>query len=308
MKFRKVILYFIVITFFSISRTIAFDNSTKNDKLVSTEWLDKNLNHEKLVILHYGKKEDFEKEHIPNARLISIRELIVDKENGLRHELPDDKKIESVIKSWGIDNDSKIVICYGDEMALLMAARLYMALDYSGLGDQTSILNGGFTQWKNEDRVITSKVSEYQPGNFKMKANKNVIVDKKWILENLDNPNVAIVDARPEDQYSGSAEDHNSPRRGHIQGAVNVPFFKIQSDDKPFIIKDKSELQKLFEDNFVSKGVTVVTYCGSGIWAAPVYFVARCLGYNARFYDGSIQEWGNDDTLPVTPPVNVNSD
>jgi 3-mercaptopyruvate sulfurtransferase SseA len=48
---------------------------------------------------------------------------------------------------------------------------------------------------------------------------------------------------------------------------------------------------------------TLITYCGSGIWASPIYFVARLLGYRVRFYDASFQEWGNNEALPVAVTI-----
>jgi thiosulfate/3-mercaptopyruvate sulfurtransferase len=300
-KLLHALILFVVLVPFSLAQN-------ETSLIVSTSFLEKNLNDPKLILLHYSKIEDFEKEHIPNARLVSLGDLIVEKENGLRHELPDDEKIESVIRSWGVNNDSKIVICYGDEKALMIATRLYFTLDYAGLGDQTSILNGGLVKWKNEDRKVTPDIVKYKPGNFQIKVNSNALADKKWILENIDNSEIVIVDSRPEAQYSGEAEDHNSSRKGHIQGAVNIPFYNLQVEEEPFLLKDQNDLRKMFEDNFIAENITILTYCGSGMYAAPVYFVAKYLGYHVKLYDASFQEWGNDETLPITSPVEIISD
>lgn len=281
--------------------------TNKFDKVITVDLLEKNLNDPQLVILHYGKKEDFEVEHIPNARLISIMELIVNKEEGLHHELPDAKILQSAITSWGINDDSKIVICYPDENMMPVAARLYFTLDYAGLGEQVSILNGGFAAWKSEDKPVTSEIANFADGNYKIELNKKVLANKEWITANLTNKDTFIIDARPEGQYSGSEEDHNSPRQGHIQGAANIPFYYIMNDESPSLIKEKSELNKLFRENYIAEDGVLVVYCGSGIWAAPVYFAARYLGYNVFFYDGSFQEWGNDYSLPVTGPVEIDN-
>lgn len=275
------------------------------NKLVSAEWLENNLSDPQLIILHYGNQEDFQREHIPNARFISLKELIVEKENGLRHELPDKNKIESVFRSWGINNDSKIVICFSDENGLPMAARLYFTLDYAGMGDQSAILNGGFPEWKKEKRSLTDKNSAVREGSFRISEKENVLAFKDWVYANLRNRNVFVIDARPEEQYAGTAEDKNSPRNGHIEGAVNIPFFTLARENAPNIFKSVEELKKLFEKNYIPSGSTLVIYCGSGIWASPVYFAGRLLGYNTLLYDGSFQEWGNDNSLPVTEPVKL---
>jgi len=268
--------------------------------LVSTEWLENNLADPDLVILHLGKQADYEKEHIPGARLISIREVLMDNQDGIRHELPDNPTIEQILRSWGVNNDSKIIIDYADQNTIPMAARLFFTLDYAGMGDRTAILNGGFSCWKMDDRSRTSSISAYVEGNFHMNAKSEVLILTNELHENLYNPHFSIVDARPAEQYFGNAKDHNSPRLGHIEGAVSLPFTLLTVEDAPYLFKSKEALQKLFEDIHIQAGSILVTYCGSGIWASPVYFAARYLGYKVRFYDASFQEWGNNESLPVT--------
>lgn len=303
----KSILVLINVLLLHTSIVVPQSNYETFDKLISAEWLKQNLDDPNLIILHYGLKEDFEKEHIPNARLISIRELIVNKEEGLNHEFPELEVLQSALTSWGINYDSKIVICYPDENMFPVVARLYFTLDYAGLGDVTSILNGGFPKWLDEDYPVTSEVAEFESGNYKIDVNKSILANKELIQNNLNNRNFVVVDARPEGQYSGDEEDHNSPRQGHIQGAVNIPFYNIMNDDSPALVKGKNDLEKLFSENYITEEETLVVYCGSGIWAAPIYFAARYLGYNVFFYDGSYQEWGNDYSLPVTGPVETDN-
>jgi thiosulfate/3-mercaptopyruvate sulfurtransferase len=43
----------------------------------------------------------------------------------------------------------------------------------------------------------------------------------------------------------------------------------------------------------------VVSYCHIGQQATVLYFVARYLGYDARLYDGSLEEWSRHAELPV---------
>ena len=85
-----------------------FGANVSSKILVSTNWLAEHLNDPAIVILHIGNKDDFEKEHIPGARIIPMRELIVDYENGFRHELPEAKKLQSVLREVGINKNSKI--------------------------------------------------------------------------------------------------------------------------------------------------------------------------------------------------------
>jgi thiosulfate/3-mercaptopyruvate sulfurtransferase len=285
--------------------TIATDLTSQtplrvDDMIVATDWLEEHLSDSLLVILYNGMKTEYEKEHIPGARYISIFDLLVENEQGIRHELPDEQTIEQVLRSYGINDNSTIIICYEDENAIPWATRLFLTLDYAGLGDQVAILNGGLKAWKDEGRSLTMDVTAFKEGNIDVRIREEVLVYKDEVLANLHNDSVIIVDARPPERYYGTEPDPNSSRSGHIEGAVNIPSFSLKNDDQPYLFKPRDELQSLFTDRQIQAGTTLITYCGLGIWASPVYFAARLLGYSVRFYDGSFQEWGSDESLPIS--------
>jgi thiosulfate/3-mercaptopyruvate sulfurtransferase len=305
MKKKTVLCVMFCLAWFFVMGLVRATGGAYGEKLVSTDWLKDNLNDARLVILHIGKKADFEKEHIPNARPVSPAGFIVDGQSGLKHELPDNPKLEALIRSWGVNRDSKIVICYAEDKAISLAARLFFTLDYAGLGSQTAILNGGLPRWKNENGPLTPESAASKPGDFQLHPNPQAVVDKKWVAANRLNANIILIDARPEGAYAGEEEAPDLPRRGHIEGALNIPFSQLFVDDKPYMWKDKAGSAKVFAENGIPRGTTIVAYCGSGIWAAPLYVVAKELGYDVRLYDGSFQEWSKDETLPVTGPVGV---
>jgi thiosulfate/3-mercaptopyruvate sulfurtransferase len=128
---------------------------------------------------------------------------------------------------------------------------------------------------------------------------KEILIFKDEIQASLDSHDITIVDARPIGQFSGKTKDHNSERKGHIPGAVNIPFSSLSPGEAPYLFKSEKELLDLFEEKGILRESRVLVYCGSGIWASPVYFALRLLGYHVRFYDGSFQEWGNELSLPV---------
>lgn len=271
-----------------------------NDLLVTTDWLEENLTDSLLVILHSGMKTEFEKEHIPGARYVSIWELLVKDEQGLRHEFPGEQKIEQALRLLGLNNNSKIIICYQDGNAIPWAARLFVTLDYAGLGNQVAMLNGGLKAWKEEGRPVTQGVTTLTEGKVDIKLKEDVRISKDEVLVMLPGEGVVIVDARPEERYYGISEDKNAIRQGHIEGAVNIPFFSLNLDDSTHMFRAQEDLRQQFANHSASPESMIITYCGTGIWASPVYFAARLLGYKVRFYDGSFQEWARDESLPIS--------
>jgi thiosulfate/3-mercaptopyruvate sulfurtransferase len=268
--------------------------------LVSTEWLSEHLSDPQLVILHYGMKSAYDLEHIPGARYVNIWEFLPEDEQGLRNELPEEGKLEEALRSLGIRNHSSIIICYEDINAISRAARLYLTLDYAGLADRVAMLDGGLQAWKEEGRPLSASETIFEMGDVDVQTREEVRMQKKEVFANLHQEDVVLVDARPADRYYGAERDSNSPRQGHIEGAVNIPYFKFTGESGTHLLQPEEELCKLFEEYNIGPETTIIAYCGSGIWASTVYFAARYLGYNVRLYDGSIQEWGRDESLPMS--------
>ena len=300
-RMRSPGIYLIAISLIFACSSALHSQSQPRDKvlLVSTAWLEENLTDSLLVLLHYGMKTDFKEEHIPGARYVTIWDILEKNDQGLRHELPDENQLKQVLRSWGINNNSRIVICYQDGNAIPMAARLFYTLDYAGLGEQVSILNGGLKAWKQEERILSDELVPFKEGKVDIKIKDEVRINKEEVLANLDNDGIMIIDARPPERYYETGEDQDLKRSGHIPGAVNIPFYDITRDDSTYLLKDEEDLRMLFEEHHIQEASKIITYCGTGIWASPLYLTARLLGYSVRFYDGSFQEWGNDESLPV---------
>jgi thiosulfate/3-mercaptopyruvate sulfurtransferase len=176
-------------------------------------------------------------------------------------------------------------------------ARVFMTLDYLGLGDRTSILDGGLPAWRAEKRPVTADLREPKRGSFTPRPNPKLVVDAAWVSTNLNKTGVAIVDARAAKFYTG-AEAGQMPRAGHIPSAKSIPFSSVV-EDPTNKFKSVEALRGLFSAAGVKESDTVATYCHIGQQASLLYFVARYLGYEAHLYDGSFEDWSHRPELPV---------
>jgi len=271
----------------------------RSEMLVSTEWLARHLKDKNLFVLHVSRESKaYEEGHVPGARHVAFAELLTT-HDGVANELPSVEKLQKLFEGLGIGDQGKIVI-YGDINGLA-AARTFFTLDYLGQGDRVALLDGGLEKWKAENRQIETHSVAPVAAKFTPHLRPNVVSkldamrDLSWVAANIQAPDVAIIDARPETQYAGSPNQRN----GHIPGAANIFWMNHLKSSTDPTLKSASELQKLYEAAGLKPGQKVITYCNTGMQASHTYFTLKYLGYDVSMYDGSFSEWSKAEGAPI---------
>lgn len=277
--------------------------AVRKNMLVTTDWLATNLKNPKLVILHIARNnKNFTEGHILGARFLDYNQLITTR-NGVINELPSIDSLKTLFANLGVNNDSRIVLmCEGQG---IMAARTYWTLDYLGFGDNAALLDGGLEKWKAEHRDLTTVVGHNQIGNFmprlnpKVMVSREVIRDVSWLNVNSETPDTVLLDSRPLEVYTGETKNASLPLNGHIPGAGNVYWMNTLTSKESPTMKPIAELQKMYEEQGVTPGKKVVTYCWIGMMASHGYFTLKYLGYDVAMYDGSFTEWSKSEGVSV---------
>src|SRR5262249_3035147 len=133
--------------------------------VVSPAWLASHLTDPNLVLLHVGPKDDYDTAHLPGARLVDIDVISVSDHSGkgLMLEMPPTDKLRAGLASMGISNNSRIIVYFAGDF-VTPATRVILTLDYAGLGDRSSMLDGGIAAWKRAGNPVTAAASAARTG------------------------------------------------------------------------------------------------------------------------------------------------
>ncbi len=286
--------------------------------LVTANWLQDRIDVPGMLLLHVGTEEMYDSIHIPGAHFLDPYGFTVEDEDN-RNELPTVDSIGKLLQGVGIGPDSRIVLYYEDEDMITRTARVFMTLDYVGLGDRTHVLNGGLTGWMEAAlphdgglRPVTGDVG-HRPvtsdGGLRPVTSdiREVVMLAHDLNQERWNPEYVVIDCRSSEEYYGEVDSTGQDASGgHIEGAYFMSYGNLLSETDPHIFLEDDALRKEFEKAGMNRAKTAVYYCRSGVRASVNYMVARHLGYPALLYDGSIQEW-ESLALPMTSPV-INPD
>ena len=126
-------------------------------------------------------------------------------------------------------------------------------------------------------------------------------VSKQELVERSADDSRPLICGLPAGSFSG-ADPTRYSRRGHIPHSVNVSSRDLFGTDGH--VKSPVELILAYDNAGVDVAPEaadeVLLYCGGGISAAANALTLAAIGTTAvRIYDGSLEEWSADPSLPL---------
>ena len=270
------------------------------DPIVSTEWLQNNLNNANLVIVDVRKVEEYKAGHIPGAVNVVYGTWAV-KKGDLLNELPAVDDLADAIGSAGIDQNSLVVIVGKTDKVpdQFDMTRVAWTLKYLGVPN-VAILSGGQNQWLKESKPVLQDMTRPKEKEFAASVNKGLFVDKASLAGKIGK--ALVIDTRAPAFYEGKEKLPFVPKLGRIKGAVNLPVGQLYTPEG--LYKDKAALAALAQKAAGSDlDKEIIVYCDTGKtctgWA---FIMTDLLGYkDVKVYDGSSMEWLADPNVPTEP-------
>ncbi len=279
----------------------AFRDYAHPEVLVSASWLSAHLGRPGLHVIETDENSQvYDIGHLPYAQRIDWQR---DLTSPITRQLIDARAFSALMQSLGIHREDTVVI-YGDR-ANWWAAFTFWVFKLFGHED-VRLLNGGRDAWIAEERDTTFVVPQPEPSSYPIVERNDTTyrIGVTEVLRNLDS--IAVVDVRSPDEYHGVTPAPGvAVRRGHIPGAINIPWNTSVHANSRF--KSRSTLSELYADIIDAHSPATVFYCQYGDRSAHSWFVAHyLLGLNnVRNYDGSWAEWGNMIGMPIERDLTV---
>ena len=279
---------------------IAIDRRAQT--LVDVNWARDHLDDPNVRFLEVDvDTSSYDTGHLPDAVGLNWSTQLNDP---IYRELAPRDQLETLLRDAGVNDDTLIVV-YGDNDNWF-AAWAYWQLKYNGI-DNVRLLDGGRKKVEAAGLPLTTDTPTHARGNIWIgnEARTELRTYRDDVLELARTPGAALIDVRSPAEFKGelAAPEHlpqeRAQRKGHVPGAVNIPWAQAVAEDGTF--KPDSDLEALYRGNGITPDKEVTVYCRIGERSSHTWFVlSELLGYpNVKNYDGSWTEYGSLVGAPI---------
>jgi thiosulfate/3-mercaptopyruvate sulfurtransferase len=277
---------------------------SRSDVLIDADWAEQNLNTDGVVFVEVDEDTSaYDDGHIAGAVKL---DWTTDLQDPNSRDVIDRETFSALLSAKGISNDDTVVLYGGNNN--WFAAYAYWYFKLYGHQD-VKLLDGGRKKWELDGRELTAeKVNRPATTYVAKERDLSLRAFRDEVIDAIGSKN--LVDVRSPDEFSGkiAAPAHlpqeQAQGRGHVPGAINVPWSKAANEDGTF--RSDDELSALYSAAGLDGDKATIAYCRIGERSSHTWFVLKeILGHkNVKNYDGSWVEYGSLVGAPISREVN----
>jgi len=277
---------------------------SRSDVLVNADWAEQNLNTDGVVFVEVDEDTSaYDDGHIAGAVKL---DWTTDLQDANSRDVIDQESFGKLLSAKGISNGDTVVLYGGNNNWFAAYAYWYFKL-YGH--DDVKLLDGGRKKWELDGRELTADKVERPATSYTAKERDlSLRAYRDEVISSIGTKN--LVDVRSPDEFSGkiAAPAHlpqeQAQGRGHVPGAVNVPWSKAANEDGTF--RSDDELGELYGAAGLDGDKATIAYCRIGERSSHTWFVLKeLLGHSdVKNYDGSWVEYGSLVGAPIQAGAN----
>jgi len=236
--------------------------------------------------------------HIPGSQHVDVATQFSDTSAPTHYAHPEPQQIADELARLGVASGASVVIY--DTTGSMWAARLWYLLRWIGV--PARVLDGGYPAWiaAGMDAATGDAPAAKPVASWKAEIARRAWVSREELAERAADDKRPLVCGLPAGSFAGTDATRYS-RRGHIPGSVNVSSRDLFT--KAGTVKSRVEVILAYDAagvDVAENSEEVLLYCGGGISASANALTLAAIGQKAvRIYDGSLEEWSADASLPL---------
>lgn len=276
----------------------------RQNPIVSAHWLRQHRDDPQVVVLdarirrtvdehgarHYAcGRDDFEQSgHIPGAGFADLFGAFSDPAGRFAFTRPPLEQLQAELRRLGVNEHDHVVVY--DSLNGAWAARVWWLLLAYG-HPRVSVLGGGVAQWQaGGGALVYGTDMPAAPGNASLRVIAGRFVDVPQVKQWLGQPgNSRLVCGLRGGDYSA----------GHIPGSLSLPYAQWLDGQGMLEI---AQVQRSTAALQIKPGDELTLYCRGGVNACALALGLMAAGHGAgdlHVYDGSLNEWRADPSLPL---------
>jgi len=269
------------------------------------------------VVVDVRDPEEYTEAHIPGAVNLPVDAFLIAVDSVPFH-MPEFDTLVERISALGVRQKESVLIYSSAKLTYhyLNVAALYMVLKHLGF-KKVYVLNGGFEAWKEAGKPVSDRKGLRGRIRLKARPDSSFLISLDSILVGvLDSAtgntkltlrgDIHLVDARIPAYYFGIIAPPFYSRRGHIPGAVSLPFtffFRKVKGKEGFyyVMADSALVDSILRPNLDPTKLNVF-YGNTPREAAFFLMLLDYVRYprkRYRLYLNGFPEWSRREDLPV---------